>query len=235
MKAEERLSMHYEFKYGHASLAAPARRTSAPRDRSEACASLASGGSTLLDVGAGTGSVALALRPYYERVIVTELLPAVAEPLRGLGFDVHVGPIESGLPLAEESVDTLILNAVIEHLIDPIGVLTELRALLKPGGEMIITTPNIASWRRRVKLICGRFPSTASRNEGLTTYEGTTTDLYDEGHLHYFSFRSLEAVLARCDLVAERRCGYPGRLARAWPTLWSFDACVVARRPRRSA
>jgi SAM-dependent methyltransferase len=235
MRAEERLSTHYEFKYGHAGLAAPARRTPTPRDRHEASASLASGGSTLLEVGAGNGGVALALRPYYERVIVTELLPAVAEPLRGLGFDVHVGPIENGLPLAQESVDTLILNAVIEHLIDPICVLNELAALLKPGGEMIITTPNIASWRRRVKLVCGRFPSTASRNEGLTTYEGVATDLYDEGHLHYFSFRSLETVLARCGLLAERRCGYPGRLARAWPTLWSFDACVVARKPPRSA
>ncbi len=227
--------MHYESKHGNAGLATPARRTPTPRDRHEACASLASGGSTLLEVGAGNGGVALALRPYYERVIVTELLPAVAEPLQRLGFEVHVGPIEDGLPLAEESVDTLILNAVIEHLIEPIDVLTWLGSLLKPGGEMIIVTPNIASWRRRVKLVCGRFPSTASRNEGLTTYDGVVTDLYDEGHLHYFSFRSLEAVLARCGLVAERRWGYPGRLARAWPTLWSYDTCVVARKPRRSA
>lgn len=230
MKASERLSQHYDEKYSSTATVPAARRSLRPEDRFEACAGLAQGGGTLLEIGAGTGSVAIAIRSSYQRVLLTELAAPRAAHLRLLGFEVCEGAVEDGVSTADGSVDTVVLNAVIEHLVEPIGVLSQLARLLSPGGELIITTPNIASWRRRIKLACGRFPSTASRNEGLTTYDGSRTDLYDEGHLHYFTFRSLEAVLHRAGLIVTKRTGYPGALARRWPTLWSNDVCVVARR-----
>jgi 2-polyprenyl-3-methyl-5-hydroxy-6-metoxy-1,4-benzoquinol methylase len=77
--------------------------------------------------------------------------------------------------------DAVIMVALIEHLIDPLGAMQKIRKLLKPGGIVYIDTPNIALYHRRLKLLRGIFPSTASKNEGLTTYDNKPVDLYDEG------------------------------------------------------
>jgi hypothetical protein len=51
-------------------------------------------------------------------------------------------------------------------------------------------------------------------NEGLTTYSGEPADLYDEGHLHYFTYRSLSLMLTeRCGFSTTTKIAYPaGRL-----------------------
>lgn len=195
------------------------------------------GGDALLEVGAGSGTVFRTLRPRYRRCIATEWSESGAACLRGFFsgdslVEVHESRIEDGVPL-DVSYDAIILNHVIEHIVDPIGVLSTLAARLAPGGRLIITTPNMAKWTRRVKLALGHFPATASRQEGLTTYQGSPVRLFDEGHLHYFTFRSLTRVLReRCDLDAVCWYGYPGAAGRSWPTLFSTDVCVsAAKRP----
>lgn len=45
------------------------------------------------------------------------------------------------LPLQNESVDDVFLNAVLEHLEDPVGVVSEATRILKSGGRIIMTTP----------------------------------------------------------------------------------------------
>ena len=92
--------------------------------------------------------------------------------------------------------DTAVMVAVIEHLVDPKTALRELSRVLKPTGRLIIDTPNIAKWTRRIKLLFGYFPSTASLDEGLLSYDKRTpTDLYDEGHLHYFTFGFIKSTV----------------------------------------
>jgi SAM-dependent methyltransferase len=45
------------------------------------------------------------------------------------------------IPVADARFDRVILNQVLEHLPDPIAVLTELNRVLKPGGKIICTCP----------------------------------------------------------------------------------------------
>lgn len=128
--------------------------------------------------------------------------------------------------------------ALIEHLVDPLGALTDTRALLRPGGFIYIDTPNIAKWTRRVKLVGGRFPSTSSQQEGLITYDGAPVALHDEGHLHYFTYGSLERMLIeRCGYSRVERVPYGATrkpsprlsnvLARRVPTLFSEIAIIA--------
>lgn len=135
--------------------------------------------------------------------------------------------------------DVVVMVALIEHLVDPLGAMRQIRKLLKPGGFVYIDTPNIAKWTRRIRLLIGQFPSTASKDEGLRRYEGSDVTLYDEGHLHYFSYRSLGQMLTRyCGYSRIVRGGYyPARfplgkrigfaLARAWPEMFS-ELVVIA-------
>jgi SAM-dependent methyltransferase len=144
--------------------------------------------------------------------------------------EIHEGSIEDGVP-SERRFDAVIVNGVISQLVDPIEVLRMLGDRLTPSGRLIVTTANLAKWTRRSKLVLGRFPSIGSRNEGLTTFEGLPTQLYDEGHMHYFTFRSLTSILSeRCGLGSVEWFGYPGVAARSWPTLFSTDVCVSAGR-----
>jgi len=54
---------------------------------------------------------------------------------------VHVGNLEQ-LPLASNSVDIVISRSVFEHLEHPDRVLAEIQRVLRPGGRLVLTTPN---------------------------------------------------------------------------------------------
>jgi SAM-dependent methyltransferase len=54
---------------------------------------------------------------------------------------VHVGNLEQ-MPLASNSVDVVISRSVFEHLEHPGRVLDEISRVLRPGGRLVLTTPN---------------------------------------------------------------------------------------------
>jgi SAM-dependent methyltransferase len=67
--------------------------------------------------------------------------------------DIMVEPI----PAADASCDVATLFAVIEHLHgSPARVMRELHRILKPGGFVFLTAPNIAWIRTRLRLLFGR-------------------------------------------------------------------------------
>lgn len=47
---------------------------------------------------------------------------------------------------------------MIEHLYNPDILLAEIHRVLKPGGTLVLSTPNLASWVNRILLLFGRFP-----------------------------------------------------------------------------
>ncbi len=233
------LQDHYDTKYAAppARPIQPARYTARPRNRYEAVTYLAGCGTRALDIGAGSGEVMLAVRRRFDSLVGLELSSPRAEQLRSLfQNDPAVDIIHDEFPtlssrLADAEFDVVIMCAVIEHLIDPIAALREVRRILAPNGRAIIDTPNIAKWTRRVKLGLGRFPSTASIDEGLLMYDRRTpTTQYDEGHLHYFTLRSLTRVcIERAGFRRVVPFGYGKHfwLSHAVPTLFS-EACVIA-------
>jgi SAM-dependent methyltransferase len=48
----------------------------------------------------------------------------------------------SRLPLADDSVDALIVLEMLEHVPDPLGVVRELARVLKPGGTIFLSVPS---------------------------------------------------------------------------------------------
>jgi SAM-dependent methyltransferase len=253
---DARLVEHYEQKYaaeaGATGVAVVGAGGWMPRDRHEAAIRYLlpeiGPGARVLELGAGSGVIAASLAAAgapFHRYLLTDLSTARLAGLRRTLRDKRFGfaPADAdageGLDGLGGPFDVIVMVALIEHLIDPIAALGRMHALLAPEGVLYVDTPNVAKWTRRLKLACGRFPSTASVDEGLRTYDGASTDLYDEGHLHYFTFRSLERVLLeRVGFSRCRRCPYTTArgslaagveavLARPWPGLFSEIACLA--------
>lgn len=78
--------------------------------------------------------------------------------------------------------DVVVLGDVIEHLVRPEQVMFQIRPLLKPGGYVVISLPNVVHWQTRLKLMRGRFD-----------YEPTGT--LDVTHLRFFTPRTAQAFL----------------------------------------
>lgn len=233
MNKKDQLAAHYNRKYRFSDCQQGRPEKIAvsgwPRNRYEAAVYWGKGEGRALEIGAGAGQVLVSLSEYYDEYVATELSTERVEQLRKFfgakaNLKVIKDDIEEGkLDIPQEYFDTIIMVAIIEHLIDPLSVVEYCHSLLRPGGRLLIFTPNIAKWTRRIKMLFGRFPSTASRNEGFVTYEGEPTDLYDEGHLHYFTFRSLKKLLVeRAGFKEVEYCGH-GRtfFPRILPGLFS--------------
>jgi len=235
------LTEHYDQEYAKSTvreiLLKPLKSRTYPRNRFEAAAYWGKGKGRILEIGAGSGNVISSLRDGYDQYVVTEFCQEALKILKELfGNDIKVKIIkndieEKNLPFAGEYFDTILMIAVVEHLIDPISALSYCYSLLKPGGKILIQTANIAKWTRRLKLLFGFFPSTGSRSEGFVTYEGEPTNLYDGGHLHYFTYRALRRILKeKIGFRKVQYCSQGGNfLSKMFPALFS-ECFVIARK-----
>jgi SAM-dependent methyltransferase len=63
-------------------------------------------------------------------------------------------------PYADASFDTVLCCELIEHLFaDPMHMMSEINRILKPGGHLVLTTPNIGSLRSVSAILLGYHPS----------------------------------------------------------------------------
>jgi SAM-dependent methyltransferase len=109
-------------------------------------------GLRLLDVGCSSGLFLTEARAAGYDVEGIELSPDTSAFARShFGLTVH-NANASAAGLADESFDVITLFDVIEHLPDPLGELQQLRRLLKPGGLLLQSTPNIDGLFPRVSL-----------------------------------------------------------------------------------
>lgn len=136
----------------------------------------------ILDIGCSGGYLAERLAGAGCTVTGIELDPLAAERARQFCEEVFVGDAET-MKMAFEpaSFDAIVCGDLIEHLRDPGALLARVRPLLKPGGRLVLTTPNVANWTIRLQLLFGRF-------------RYTDRGILDRTHLHLFT----RATLVEC-------------------------------------
>lgn len=133
----------------------------------------------ILDVGCGDGRL---LQIFRDRGVPAaslfgvELDASAVAAARTRGFGVHHGRFEDAAYPAS-SFRLIVLQQVIEHVPDPRKMVERILGLLRPGGAVVIETPNTASWDHAVF---------AKRYWG---------GYHIPRHFHLFSRRSLPALL----------------------------------------
>jgi ubiquinone/menaquinone biosynthesis C-methylase UbiE len=144
---------------------------------------------TVLDAGCGYGELLDYLPPFVHTVTLLdrspERLPMIQMRLASRDIDARfvLGDIGAGeLPLLPASFDTVVMAALLEHLKIPSAALREARRLLKPGGNLVLTTPSplggqLHAWGSHLGLT---YREAADEHEGFFDYEGLKRLLKEE-------------------------------------------------------
>jgi 2-polyprenyl-3-methyl-5-hydroxy-6-metoxy-1,4-benzoquinol methylase len=99
----------------------------------------------LLDVGCGNGGFLRTMAALGWDVHGVEPDPTAARvATEALGPVVHHGGIETA-PYADRSFDVITMKHVIEHVYEPMTTLTHCVRLIRPGGKLVLLTPNARS------------------------------------------------------------------------------------------
>lgn len=148
----------------------------------------------VLDVGCNTGATGAMLleERLCSHVTGIELLEAPAQQAAQRLNRVVNAPVESALhELADELFDCILALDVLEHLVDPWTVTSQLSKLLAPGGVLIVSLPNIRNWQPIRDLLF--------RGEWKYVESG----ILDRTHLRFFTKSSMLSMVESTSLETE--------------------------------
>lgn len=100
------------------------------------------------DVGCGGGFFLECLRTYGKdswQLTGVDVSDSAINTIQSKGFTGIKGRFEE-LDIPPDSVDVIVLNQVIEHLDNPVGVIKKAYSVLKPGGYFFVETPSAEGW-----------------------------------------------------------------------------------------
>jgi 2-polyprenyl-3-methyl-5-hydroxy-6-metoxy-1,4-benzoquinol methylase len=127
----------------------------------------------------------------------------------------------------ENYFDIIIFADILEHLKEPLAVLTRFKEYLSDDGFIIISIPNIANWKIRLQLLIGNF-------------EYNEYGILDEGHLKFFNEKSAKKLISDAEFeifdfditVGDIRyfAKFFNSIGKIWPNLLAFQFILIARK-----
>lgn len=128
-----------------------------------------------------------------------EVNEVAAEQARRNGFTVYTKSLEDFNP--DDLFDVVVLSNVLEHAVSPKEMLSNIRRILKPGGEVWISLPNANSW------LCGMFGK-------------YWINWHVPFHITHFSMDTLESILQESDFEIQDA-------HQETPALWVAHSLIV--------
>jgi len=170
----------------------------------------------ILEVGALPCHLTLALKKLDYQNSGVDLDPSrAARLIREFDLDIRRCDIEvEPLPFGDERFGLVLLTEVFEHLrIDPLFVLSELNRVLKVGGMLMLSTPNLYSLEKRLKYLAGKGFNDPLKNFKMLRKVGHM------GHVREYSPKEMKAFVrySDFDLIAMEYRNYPSGAARRLP------------------
>jgi len=148
----------------------------------------------ILDVGCGEGTLGMLLKDNFKEQIditgcdISEEALNIARPFYDNVFQIDIENDLIQEKIGDTRFDYVICLEILEHLLSPATALRKFIHLLENDGTMILSFPNIAWWKYRIKILKGHFPE--------------ETTLFDQAeHLHNFTMNSFLKLLQDVNLV----------------------------------
>lgn len=167
-------------------------------ERAEMLPFVPSAARVFLELGCGAGAFGALLRRKVPGAHVTgvEIHDESAREARGRIDLVVDQPIEQAIDgIADQSIDCVICNDVLEHLVDPWQVLRQLRRVLHPGGAVVSSLPNV----RHFPIFKEYFLGADWKYEEM--------GVLDRTHLRFFTRTSIERMFKECGYTISRSEG----------------------------
>lgn len=128
---------------------------------------------------------------------------------RARGLDIVQADLNQGLPHADCSFSCVYALSLLEHLLNPCRFLKHCHRVLRPGGRLVLLTPNISTYFTAFLILLGKMPSSGPhpdsnellRNEQVVAVSGHESERDSEDdtpmhrHLIVFSYRVLRDYL----------------------------------------
>jgi 2-polyprenyl-3-methyl-5-hydroxy-6-metoxy-1,4-benzoquinol methylase len=201
-------------------------------------------GRRLLDVGSAQGVLAQRFTERGFEVTCIEGSPELAALGKDKCQEMIVADLDRPLPQLNGQFDVIVYGDILEHLRNPMDVFAGFNRCLRPGGQVIVSVPNVAHLYVRFNLLVGRLPY-ADRG------------ILDRTHLRFFTLASFRRFLNEAGLECDRMVATPVPLflavpkkyhggwlrvlqalnalvTRAWKTMFGFQFVAVAH-PRKTS
>lgn len=112
----------------------------------------------ILDIGCLDGNLTKRMLDKAKMVVGTDISIVGLKRAKRNGIRCLLQDVESGLSFKDSSFDSIIVGEIIEHLLNTDYFLSEIGRVLKKDGRLYITTPNFASFGRRILCVLGENP-----------------------------------------------------------------------------
>lgn len=173
----------------------------------------------VLDVGCGDGQIGKMIKDKFRcEVFGIDVSMKSLELAKKNGLKVKRSRVEEKFPFASNSFDAVYAGEIIEHLFNPDAFIKEINRVLKKGGLLILTTPNLVGLGARVSVFLGKTPWMV--NNRLTKNSA--------GHIKYFTPKEIKSLLEddgfkvlnlTSDIVKLNPFIHSSLLARLFPNL----------------
>jgi 2-polyprenyl-3-methyl-5-hydroxy-6-metoxy-1,4-benzoquinol methylase len=140
----------------------------------------------VLELGGGIAEFSRRLRGRGNRVTFVDLSETNVRRAADDGFETHRLDLNYPLPFEDETFDGVTMLEIIEHVVAAEQLLAEVSRVLKPGGFVILSTPNFSFALNRARILLGSL----SGDEGY--------------HYRFFNPRVLEARFDSAGLSIDR-------------------------------
>ncbi|MGN6472081.1 MAG: class I SAM-dependent methyltransferase [Mycobacteriales bacterium] len=153
----------------------------------------------VLDIGCGFGGLSKLVGESIgaDEIHGVDIDPEVLDEARSKGVDAVLVKAEDGvLPYPDGYFDVIMTLGIMDQMPTFDAFLREINRVLAPGGHVLVSLPNLASWHNRIMLLLGYQPRDVEiSSEVLVGVPAGYAGELPDGHIHIPTLRAFTELM----------------------------------------